>query len=226
MKKLFKYCILTLSLVLLLMQLVSCSPTDGAVDNTDNHTEAVLNVPYNISEYVVIRPEQTVEEVINSGVTLRKHINTLLGENLVKITDDWIKGGVVTEEISAAKEILVGNTTRPESEQALEGVDPTSFVIKVIGNKIVINSTKTSMVTQGVRYFIEKYLVELTNNQLMLPENFCYISEPVPQVAFIENSQQSLKVVYLDSLDNSKNAKDENDRLDHLYFDFICKERS
>ena len=214
MKKLFKYCVLTLSLVLLLMQLVSCSPTDGTVDNTDNQTEAVLNVPYNISEYVVIRPEQTVEEVINSGVTLRKHINTLLGENLVKITDDWIKGGVVTEEISAAKEILVGNTTRPESEQALEGVDPTSFVIKVIGNKIVINSTKTSMVTQGVQYFIEKYLVELTNNQLMLPENFCYISEPVPQVAFIENNQQSLKVVYLDSLDNSKNAKDENDRLD------------
>ena len=132
MKKLFKYCVLTLSLVLLLMQLVSCSPTDDTVDNTDNQTEAVLNVPYNISEYVVIRPEQTVEEVINSGVTLRKHINTLLGENLVKITDDWIKGGVVTEEISAAKEILVGNTTRPESEQALEGVDPTSFVIKVI----------------------------------------------------------------------------------------------
>jgi hypothetical protein len=70
------------------------------------------------------------------------------------------------------------------------------------------------MVALGVQYFIDNFLVELTNNQLMLPENLCYISEPVPQVAFIENNQQTLKVVYLDSLDNSKNANNENDRLD------------
>ena len=212
--KLFKYLALALALVMALALMVSCTPEGNTDESSAVQTEAVVTVPYNIAEYVVIRPEQTVEEVIYSGVTLRKHLNSLLGDSVVKITDDWIKGGVITEEVTAAKEILIGNTTRPESQQALEGVDSTSFVIKVIGNKIVINAVKTSMVAQGVQYFIDNYLVELSDNQLMLPENLCYISEPVPEVVFIENNQQNLKVIYLDSLDNSKNAKDENDRLD------------
>ena len=212
--KLFKYPALALALVMALALMVSCTPEGNTDESSAVQTEAVVTVPYNIAEYVVIRPEQTVEEVIYSGVTLRKHLNSLLGDSVVKITDDWIKGGVITEEVTTAKEILIGNTTRPESQQALEGVDSTSFVIKVIGNKIVINAVKTSMVAQGVQYFIDNYLVELSDNQLMLPENLCYISEPVPEVVFIENNQQNLKVIYLDSLDNSKNAKDENDRLD------------
>ena len=212
--KLSKYVALVAALLLALSLLASCSPDEISNESSEVQTEAVVTVPYNIAEYTVIRPEQTVEEVIYSGVNLRKHLNTLLGDTVVKITDDWIKGGVITEDIIAAKEILIGNTTRPESQQALEGVDPTSYVIKVIGNKIVINASKTSMVALGVQYFIDNYLVELSNNQLMLPENLFYISEPVPEVVFIENSQQNLKVIYLDSLDNTKNAKDENDRLD------------
>ena len=212
--KLIRILILSLALVMTVSMLASCSVGGPSEESSDVQTDAVVTVPYNISEYTVIRPEQTVEEVVYSGVTLRKHLNTLLGDTVVKITDDWVKGGVITDEIASAKEILIGNTTRPESNQALEGVDPTSFVIKVIGNKIVINAEKTSMVVQGVQYFIDNYLVELSDNQLLLPENLSYVSDPVPEIVFIENSQHNLKVIYLDSLDNSKNSKDENDRLD------------
>ena len=211
--KFIKYLTLAVAVILSLALLISCSP-QSVGDDTDAQTEPVVMVPYDITNYTVVRPEQTVEEVLYSAVTLRKQINSLLGDMTVKITDDWVKGGVITEDITNAKEILVGNTTRPESKQALEGVDPTSFVIKVIGNKIVINASKTSMVALGVQYFIDNYLVELSDNQLLLPEALFYVSDPVPEVVFIENSQQSLKVVYLDSLDNTKNSKDENDRLD------------
>ena len=205
---------LFVSVFLILAVLTSCAVAGDSTDSTDTIVQEITNIPYDIAEYTVIRPEKTVDEVVYSGVNLRKHINTLLGSTVVKITDDWVKGGVITEEISNAKEILIGNTSRPESQQALEGVDNTSFVIKVIGNKIVINASKTSMVALGVDYFIENYLTGLSDNKLMLPENLCYVSEPVPEIVFVENSEQNVKVIYLDSLDNTKNAKDENDRLD------------
>ncbi len=200
--------------ILLVPSLTACGPSgdDGEVEATSEIE--VKSVPYSISEYTVIRPENTTNEIISSAVSLRKLINELLGDYIMPITDDWVKGGVITEEITSAKEILIGNTTRPESAKALEGVDSTSFVITVIGNKIVINSERTSMVALGVQYFVDNYLSGLSDGNLLLPENFCYVSEPVKQISFIDNSQQSINIIYLDSLDNSMNTKDENDRLD------------
>ena len=215
MKKITRSSLCLLALIIAAVMILTACTGNG--DDISDETTAVevRSVAYAISEYSVIRPENTTTEVIYSAVALRKHINTLLGGSFsIPITDDWIKGGVITEEITAAKEILVGSTLRPESAQALEGVDPTSFVIKVIGNKIVINSERTSMVSVGVQYFIDNYLADLTDGQLMLPENFCYVSDPVKYVTFIDKSEHELKIIYLDSLDNSINSKDENDRLD------------
>ena len=194
--------------------LTACSPDGSSGDGADTSAVAENSIPYSLSEYTVIRPEMATTEIVSASVTLRKQINEILGDYVVAITDDWIKGGVVTDEITQAKEILIGNTTRPESAKALEGVDPTSFVITVIGNKIVINSERTSMVAMAIQYFMDNYLPSASEGVLMLPENFCYVSAPLKQVTFIDKGEQSLNVVYLDSLDNSANAKDENDRLD------------
>ena len=206
--------LLLIFLSMLACAMVACSPNNSVDEDTTTSAIEEKGVPYAISEYGVIRPEYASTEVISSAVSLRKQLNETLGDFAVPINDDWIKGGVITDEITAAKEILVGNTNRPESAKALEGVDSTCFVITVIDNKIVINSERTSMVVMGVQYFIENYLSTLSEGILTLPENLCYVSQPMKQITFIENSQQSMNVIYLDSLDNSANANNENDRLD------------
>lgn len=211
MKRSYKFLLWVLIMLLSLPLLFSCGETSGANNGTEDI--AVEKIPYQITEYAVIRPEKTTEEVMLAAVALRKQINSLLTDSTIPINDDWVKGGLITDEIANKKEILIGRTTRQESAQALEGVDTTSFVIKVIGNKIVINAEKTSILINAIDYFIANYL-DITDNTLHLPENLCYISDPVPQVKFIENSEQKLKVVYLDSLDNSQKATDEKDRLD------------
>ncbi len=211
MKKLIRSLAFVLIIILSVPLLYSC----GADTGPDNQTDEIKieKIPYPITEYTVIRPENASQEVVLAAVALRKQINSLLVDSTIPIYDDWVKGGVITDEIANSKEILVGRTTRQESAQALEGVDSTSFVIKIIGNKIVINAEKTTILLHAIDYFIENF-VEITANTLMLPENLSYVSDPVPQVKFIENNEQSLKVVYLDSLDNSQKATDENDRLD------------
>ena len=213
-KKTLLSTLLLIFLSMLVCAMVACGPNNSVDEDTTTSVIEEKGVPYTISEYGVIRPEYASTEVISSAVSLRKQLNEILGDFIVPINDDWVKGGVVTEEITAAKEILVGNTNRPESAKALEGVDATCFVITVIGNKIVINAERTSMVAMGVQYFIENYLSSFSEGILTLPENLCYVSQPLKQITFIENSQQSMNIIYLDSLDNSANANSENDRLD------------
>ena len=209
MKK--KLIILVLLTVIVTSVFSSCTASDNPGEGSND--PVAVKIPFPITEYRVVRPERAPEEVIVGAASVRRHINSLLSDETIDIIDDWVKGGVITDEIADAKEILIGNTTRPESAAALEGVDPTSFVIKVIGNKIVINAEKTTILLNGIDYFIQNY-VEISDNTLMLYENLIYVSAPVPQVQFIDKNEHKLKVLYLDSLDNSVNASNENDRLD------------
>lgn len=183
----------------------------GIEPESSNQIEETVALP--ITEYTLIRPEKAPTELIYATVNLRKQINSYLGDFSLPITDDWVKGGVLPEEVLNAKEILVGNTNRPESAQALEGVDSTSYVIKIIGNKIVINAEKTSILFEAIDYFCSEF-VNITDNTLIIPANLNYVSDPVPQIDFIKNNEQSVKVIYLDSLDNSLNSSNKNDRLD------------
>ena len=207
----FKFAFLIFALILVLPLLLSCGNDGSTTEQTEEPQVAMIAYP--ITEYTVIRGEKAPQEIVLSAVALRKAINNLLLDADISIMDDWIKGGVITDEIANSKEILIGTTTRPESAQALEGVDPTSFVITVIGNKIVINAEKTTILYNAIEYFIEHY-IDIFENNLMLPENLCYVSDPVPQVSFIDHNEHTLKILYLDSLDNSAKATDENDRLD------------
>ena len=212
MKKPIKTLCIFISIICLVLCFAACNAEVPGIDPDTSEPKAET-VALPITEYTLIRPEKAPTELIYATVSLRKHINSFLGDFSLPITDDWVKGGVIPDELLNAKEILVGNTNRPESAQALEGVDPTSYVIKVIGNKIVINAEKTSILYAAIEHFISEY-VNITDNNLVISNELCYISEPVPQVEFIKNNEQSVKVVYLDSLDNSQNSANENDRLD------------
>ncbi len=208
--KIRSYILIIIALCSVFM-LYSCNPEVHGGDEIENTD--VPKIPYPISEYTIIRPEKASEDLVRKIVSLRKHVTSFLNEGVISLKDDWLKGGVVTEEVALAKEILVGNTTRPESLQALAGVDSSCFVIKVLGNKIVINAANTSKLYEAIDYFCNN-CVDIANNNLMLPENFSYVSPPVEKVEFVTDGETDLTVVYLDSLDNQTSASDENDRLD------------
>ncbi len=211
MKFKFKF-LMSFSLFLLSVLLfVSCNGNTSS-DTEPDVTEA-LKIAYPISEYTIIRPEKASEALVRKAVELRKYIADHMDGEKLSILDDWVKGGVITEDITNAKEILIGNTTRSESALALEGVDTTSFVIKIIGNKIVINAANTSKLFEAIDYFCAN-CTDISDGSLMLPENYSYISDPVEKVDIIVNDAEDVKIIYLDSLDNQISAGNENDRLD------------
>ena len=48
-------------------------------------------------------------------------------------------------------EILVGDTDRPESAEAVKGLKTRDFACAIYGNKIVLNGTSAAMVTRAVK---------------------------------------------------------------------------
>ncbi len=207
----FKNIVFSVLILLSVLLLISCS--GGNSQDTDEDVTEAPKVAYPISEYTLIRPEKASDELVRKAVELRKYISELMDGEKLSIVDDWVKGGIITDEIANSKEILIGNTTRPESALALEGVDTTSFVIKIIGNKIVINAANTSKLFEAIDYFCVN-CTDISEGFLMLPENYSYISDPVAKVDLIVNGGEDVKIIYLDSLDNQISSGNENDRLD------------
>ena len=68
----------------------------------------------------------------------------------VKSTDEVTKG--------EGKEILVGNTNRPESADVLGSIDGHGYAIVPKGDKIVINGTTPLLTAMAVDYFMTTYL--------------------------------------------------------------------
>lgn len=85
----------------------------------------------------VIRDEDatTVDMEVECATDLRKYIESKTGVS-PKISTDWIKAG--QEHDSDTVEILVGQTNYKESAMALEGLAYGEYLVKVIGNKLVL----------------------------------------------------------------------------------------
>ncbi len=110
----------------------------------------------NESIYRIIRPEAgEMEEDLRASELFKKAKSTL-GVS-IKNSDD-------STEDNDAYEILIGNTNRPESQQAMEYMFDngkgryTDYIICSIGKKIVINAHSADTLKLACTYFIENYL--------------------------------------------------------------------
>ncbi|MCQ2425551.1 MAG: hypothetical protein MJ070_05345 [Lachnospiraceae bacterium] len=112
--------------------------------------------------YVVMRPELAGTTVSSAAAKLRTAIAKASGAD-VEIATDYSKDGTVPTD---TLEILVGNTNRPESAEALAKLGENEYSISVIGKRVVIAGANDDAVALGTRVFIEKVLGGLDNGTL------------------------------------------------------------
>jgi len=169
-----KFSIICLS-VLMLIMLASCTSgnpgenTESGIENSENASlsaDDVITILENgASEYAVVRSDYAKGTQLEAAVALRNAFEENVGYTIT-ITSDWYKKG--TDPVLPEYEILVGDTNRPESEAALEGLEGVEYVIAVIGNKVVINGTSDYAILTGVETFISQYL---TSSTIKLPRD-------------------------------------------------------
>lgn len=141
-----------------LTMLYSCSG-DGAAETTVPVTTdapetaapvASLEIA-ELSNYAVIRPEETDDKLIEAVIGLNDAINATYGTKMTIKTDFYREGN--PQFAMGEFEILVGPTNRPETAEFLAGLRADDYGYGLVGDKLVIVGHNTEMTVKAVGMF-------------------------------------------------------------------------
>lgn len=140
------------------------------------------SIPYEISEdgrfiYTVVRGAESTSAVEKAA----KDIRAAMRDNFsCKIT--IVKDNVV-EAVDGATEVLIGDTNRPESAQALEVLTSSrqnnnyDFIIKVINNKVCVQALTDEMIGVAAEWFVKTFCVSAEDWQ-KLENGYEFLYQP------------------------------------------------
>ena len=162
---------LVLVLSVLGLCLAACGNSQAGNDVSDQDDTAVKGmviVQNGATEFCVIRGDSADQYEVDAAVTLRKSINAA-GSLEMTITTDWVKRGEPIPE--GTKELLVGKTNRPETEDALSRIGEDQFIIKAYADRVVILGGTKAGTVDAVNTFVASFV---TGAAISLPENYEY----------------------------------------------------
>ena len=162
------------SLILCLIMAVTLLSACSAGGNTALSAEITEDGRF---IYTVVRGEESSSAVESAA----KDIRAVMRDNFsCKIT--IVKDNVV-ENVEGAPEVLIGNTNRPESAQALEVLTSSrqnnnyDFIIKVINNKVCIQALTDEMIKVASEWFVKTFCGSLEDWQ-MLSNGYEFLYQP------------------------------------------------
>ena len=181
-----------ISIILVLVTLVSCTPAGGG-DNetpggtgdggTSNVTPEVQSptkpgvVLYDKSTaYKIVIAENTSESIIEIAEDFRAALDDLTDAEVVVITDKLAEG---EEPDANAHEILLANTNRPESKEVIKDLSCSDYSIKRAGDKVVIAALSDNLLVDAINYCLENLIViddDGTDKAVRLKSGFTYKS--------------------------------------------------
>ncbi len=153
-----------LVLVLSFGLLSACGSSNGDTSSADNATNGqngifstadVVFLDNGESRYTIVRPED------NTDVT---SVSSVIFKSIKDKLNVSVKNTMDTSDGSDAYEILIGNTNRPESAQALEWLKQNlggryeDYIICTIGKKIVITGMSAVAIETAGRYFVDNFV--------------------------------------------------------------------
>lgn len=162
MKKIISLLLIT-ALMLSALSLLSCngggSPEDSGtlappISETTT-TEETSKI--DLSGYTIVRPMNVSDADKKLFASFYSALEKKTGLKLT-FTDDFVREG--TEFTEAECEILLGNTNREESAEAIKGLHGSEYMITVIGTKVVINSGSYQALKAGIEKFLDECLTD------------------------------------------------------------------
>jgi hypothetical protein len=145
---------LALILTLGAFGLVSCD-NGGGNDKAPAPVYTLGNIRETVSAYTIIRSYKAASLVINSVKLLRSTVEQTTGVKL-DISQDWVEDPSTLD--STAREILVGDTNRPESKTAMaELSEQKPYAVTQVDNKICIVGLDEYNVRRATYEFLTVY---------------------------------------------------------------------
>lgn len=123
------------------------------------------------SQYVFVHPDKINPKLTKTLFDVRDTIKAKTGVTMI-ISSDWVKHG---EEVpTGTKEILIGDTNRPESKQAASELKAGSYLIKVYGDRIAIVADGDKLLVEAVNYFVDAYVTN-AKDKISVPGDLVYV---------------------------------------------------
>ncbi len=153
--------ILALLTVLSACSLVSCGDDNRGTPNESTEpqeTTAPVAEPLEIIKdgalnYKIIVPARADDSVLSLAALLTNNIKKWYGIECSYEFDS------VTPASDGAYEILIGDTDRPESAAAIDGLRSRDYVMRIYGNKLVLGGPNAKMVERAVNAFVDFVLL-------------------------------------------------------------------
>ena len=151
-------CILLSFLLLALPLLCSCAeqtqidsqePTEAP--STEQIDQFLIFVSDKKSNFKIIRPADSNQLEISAASLLQSAVKSKFG------TSPAIKSDTLESDPDTL-EILIGTTSRKESQEAAEALGSNGYLIKMIGKKLAIVGTDSAATKRAVEYFICTYI--------------------------------------------------------------------
>ncbi len=130
----------------------SATDTTAAADQSNESeaapAKALLLADLNGTDYTMIVPNGCAESIRSAATDLRSAIYNITSKNVFVKTDKQ------TEE--KRTEIVIGKTNRAENGGDLEAGE---YIIKAVGDKLVIDGGSNYAIASGIKEFIEKHII-------------------------------------------------------------------
>ena len=152
---------LILALLMVVATLAACKPAEEPEETEEEENSGVtLNlIDKGITEYVLVRDYKASNAVIDAVNSMVASIKLNIGADITfkecfnDLEDEPLD--VVTE-----KEILIGMTNRPESEEALSGLRSKDYTISNHGTKLVIGGGGEEGTIAAITRFLNDFVAE------------------------------------------------------------------
>lgn len=178
---------------------------NGGNNGGDNATvDPILAeiVKNGVSQYTLVYPDSCSNTVFSAIINMMTEIQLLTGARVNYATASSVKSN------STGKYILVGATTLPETQSALESLESNedAFTIKKVGDHIVIAAHFDAGVTDAIKYFIDNQLksnYDATTKTLTLKE-YSYSGTKTFVSSFNVKDISKYTIVYSSAVDGFK----------------------
>lgn len=196
-KKVYKMkipCVFVLLLTMLLSLMQSCHQPEEIM------TDTIPLVVDGMSEYVLIRPENASDVLVEQYTRLAAAFEEMTGSVLTLKTDYIMRG---EPEDGAEKEILIGKTNRPESAAAAEMLNGYGYLVTVMNQKLVIYAASDNLLRYAVDYFLDNCVYNSGTKTIAVEQALKYIGNEFDAVPFIKDGVSAYRIVRSDKAANS-----------------------
>ena len=188
------------------------TPAPVASVTTPAETTEPSIVGVDPGEYSLIRSSTASSTVMAALVKTKMAMDQITGGNM-NFSGDRIKGDPADAQDSY--EIIVGNTARTQSQDAMSRLVGNTFMIERVCNKIIIVGVNDDLTVEGINYFFENYFKPCAGEgSIALPEQISYVSAEYATIDVVKDGRCRYNVIYSDSLDVT--AHSNNGRVDYV----------